>query len=179
MRPSVLTSIPRGAKSAAWYCPRPGYSGRQRSIVAARLRRATTDDANENNDNGHNEQDVNQPANRVRRHQAEQPQNNEDDGDCVKHRRSYYWLVLLLISLCSLCGHLLASWPTMPPIAAPPRVPAVLPPVRTAPPTAPAPAPIAVLRPCRDIPPHAVRLATSTRVRAPAAILLPVFIHRS
>src|SRR5690606_32037103 len=52
-----------------------------------------------------------------------------------------------------------ASWPTMPPTAAPPIVPAALPPVRTAPPTAPIPAPAAVLLPCCDIPPQAPRLS--------------------
>src|SRR5690606_16955629 len=76
-------------------------------------------------------------------------------------------------------AYLLASCPTTPPIAAPPKVPAVLPPVSTAPPTAPAPAPMAVLRPCRDMPLQAVRLASRTTVTAPAAIRLPVFRYRS
>ena len=39
---------------------------------------------------------------------------------------------------------LLVSWPTTPPITAPPTVPAVLPPVRMLPATPPTPAPIAV-----------------------------------
>jgi len=36
-------------------------------------------------DNGHDEQNVDEASHRVIRHEAKQPQYNENDGKCVKH----------------------------------------------------------------------------------------------
>jgi hypothetical protein len=72
--------------------------------------------------------------------------------------------------------YLLAVWPITPPIAAPPNVPSVLPPVRRAPPNAPTPAPTAVFCPRRDMPLQAPKLINSVAMAAYTEIRLNVFI---
>src|SRR3989304_524260 len=64
----------------------------------------------------------------------------------------------------------------MPPTAAPPTVPAALPPVRTEPPTAPTPAPIAVLLSCADIPEQPPKPNSTVNAAAFTANLFIVFI---
>jgi hypothetical protein len=46
---------------------------------------SAADQANQNHDDGDNQQDVDEATNGVRRDQAEQPQDQEYDGDCIEH----------------------------------------------------------------------------------------------
>src|SRR5690606_14169098 len=63
---------------------KPAALGRAR----CRLRRSTADDANQQDDDGHDEQNVDEPTNRVRGHQPQQPEYDEDNGNRIKHWHS-------------------------------------------------------------------------------------------
>jgi hypothetical protein len=43
------------------------------------------DETHQKQDDGDDEQDVDERANRIARHEAERPQDQQNDGECVQH----------------------------------------------------------------------------------------------
>lgn len=47
---------------------------------------AALDDAKQYHDDGNHQQDVNEPANGIAGHETEQPEDEQDEGDGIKHK---------------------------------------------------------------------------------------------
>jgi hypothetical protein len=131
------------------------------AAVSLGLQPHNLNETNHNHDQCNHKEDVNKTSQGVGAQQAEQPQNNQDNRNRFKHIGSFEQSLFTQaagtyqrVNACMLSKnvYLFTSWPITPPTAAPPKVPAVLPPVKMAPPIAPAPAPIAVFLSCCDIP---------------------------
>jgi hypothetical protein len=66
---------------------RIGFYDKQRLVINI-LYATAADQANQDHDDGNDEQDVDEAADGVRRDQAKQPEDNEDNSNCVQHDES-------------------------------------------------------------------------------------------